>query len=366
MYSSFGSGRFFISSRLAVWISEYYAAPLSAVMGMILPTGVLKKRRDRGKTEQTEQNMIQKTKAMSKQLFAVFASLCLMLAMLPAVALADDSSTGTVSLTQTTLSVESGESADVAALASATNTNGDYHLDYVASNGAPFTINKHAGGLLANTVTNADQTGTVTVYLLAGNQPSGNNGKPCTGYTILDQKDITVTVRAGASTTYDYQGTGFQIKLTSPTVTNTSSSTVSGVTTYTNTVSSQTAGDTVLFTYYQNAGLNQYLSYYSTWGYNSPEAAYKDLAGQYISYTAPNGSPVLLSSASSAATVTSVTSTSVTISVPVGSAVGTGVLSFDSGLHTFKQSNINQVNKTLGDDINFTFAITSAGGGDDD
>lgn len=45
----------------AVWISEYYAAPLSSVMSMILPTGVLKKRRDRGKTEQTEQNMIQKT-----------------------------------------------------------------------------------------------------------------------------------------------------------------------------------------------------------------------------------------------------------------------------------------------------------------
>jgi len=45
----------------AVWMSEYYAAPLSSVMSMILPTGVLKKRRDRGKTEQTEQNMIQKT-----------------------------------------------------------------------------------------------------------------------------------------------------------------------------------------------------------------------------------------------------------------------------------------------------------------
>ncbi len=42
--------------KTAVWMSEYYAAPLSGVMGMILPTGVLKKRRSGAKTEQTEQN----------------------------------------------------------------------------------------------------------------------------------------------------------------------------------------------------------------------------------------------------------------------------------------------------------------------
>jgi len=37
----------------ALWMSEYYATPLSGIMGMILPTGVLKKRRNRGKTEQS-------------------------------------------------------------------------------------------------------------------------------------------------------------------------------------------------------------------------------------------------------------------------------------------------------------------------
>ena len=36
----------------AKWMSEYYATPLSGVIGMILPTGVLKKRRNRDKTEQ--------------------------------------------------------------------------------------------------------------------------------------------------------------------------------------------------------------------------------------------------------------------------------------------------------------------------
>ena len=41
--------------KTAVWISEYYTAPLSSIMGTILPTGILKKRRSRGKTEQTEQ-----------------------------------------------------------------------------------------------------------------------------------------------------------------------------------------------------------------------------------------------------------------------------------------------------------------------
>ena len=41
----------------AKWMSEYYATPLSGIMGMILPTGVLKKRRNRGKTEQYRTDM---------------------------------------------------------------------------------------------------------------------------------------------------------------------------------------------------------------------------------------------------------------------------------------------------------------------
>ena len=41
--------------KTALFMSEYYATPLSGVMGMILPTGVLKKRRSKAKTEQTEQ-----------------------------------------------------------------------------------------------------------------------------------------------------------------------------------------------------------------------------------------------------------------------------------------------------------------------
>ena len=44
--------------EVAKWMSEYYVAPLSGVMGMILPNGVLKKRRGlwvKVKTEQTEQ-----------------------------------------------------------------------------------------------------------------------------------------------------------------------------------------------------------------------------------------------------------------------------------------------------------------------
>ena len=45
--------------KITEWIAEYYATPASGVMGMILPTGVLKKRRKtevKKKTEQTEQS----------------------------------------------------------------------------------------------------------------------------------------------------------------------------------------------------------------------------------------------------------------------------------------------------------------------
>ncbi|MBQ8985305.1 primosomal protein N' [Candidatus Saccharibacteria bacterium] len=55
--------------KISEWMSEYYLAPLSSVMQMILPTGVLKKRRKTGafsgteqtpiKTEQTEQDETQ-------------------------------------------------------------------------------------------------------------------------------------------------------------------------------------------------------------------------------------------------------------------------------------------------------------------
>ncbi|MBR3324237.1 primosomal protein N' [Candidatus Saccharibacteria bacterium] len=40
--------------KTAIWMSEYYAAPLSSIIGMVLPNGVLKQRR-KAKTEQTEQ-----------------------------------------------------------------------------------------------------------------------------------------------------------------------------------------------------------------------------------------------------------------------------------------------------------------------
>lgn len=75
----------------AKWMSEYYAAPLSGVMSMILPTGVLKKRRSKAKIEQTKQALkipsiplnpsqknalkgLQKTTGGTKLLFGVTGS----------------------------------------------------------------------------------------------------------------------------------------------------------------------------------------------------------------------------------------------------------------------------------------------------
>ena len=40
--------------KTARWISEYYMAPLSGVMQMILPNGILKKRRATGANSKTE------------------------------------------------------------------------------------------------------------------------------------------------------------------------------------------------------------------------------------------------------------------------------------------------------------------------
>ena len=42
--------------KIATWMAEYYATPVSGVMGMILPSGVLKKRRSPGVSAKTEQN----------------------------------------------------------------------------------------------------------------------------------------------------------------------------------------------------------------------------------------------------------------------------------------------------------------------
>ena len=302
--------------------------------------------------------MEQVVRRVSARMFSVFVSLCLALAFVPITALADNAVSGTIVLNYESIEVESGGTVSLDGCAEVVNLDpddGDYHFDYVADFTEDevefFTVSKHAGIVTASTVTE-NSTATVTVYLLAGDAVSGTSGKPCDGYDILDTATVTVTVTADETVEYGYQGDGFSILLDSPAV---EKAVVDG-TTYTNTVTAQTAGKRVEFTYCQSAGLSQYLNYYETWEFDSPEDAYQALAGQYISYRDGAGN-VTTVAASSAVEVTKVTSTTVTICVPVGTSTGSGTLSFDEELHTFKQDNKDTVNKELGVNIDFIFAI---------
>ena len=294
--------------------------------------------------------MEQVVKRVSTRLLSVLVSLCLALALVPAAAFAVSSDNGLFEVTVTEVTVESGGTTDLNDIVSENETG--THYDFVAADGTEcFTVNKHSGIVTAETVT-ATAFSTVTVYLMDGDAVSGTSGKPCDGYDILDTATVTVTVTDDETVEYGYQGDGFSILLDSPAV----EKTVFDGTTYTNTVTAQTAGKRVEFTYYQSAGLNQYLNYYETWEFDSPEEAYQALAGQYISYRDGAGD-VTTVAASSAIEVTEVTSTTVTICVPVGTSAGSGTLSFNEELHTFKQDNKDTVNKELGVNIDFIFAI---------
>ncbi len=174
--------------------------------------------------------MQQAAKQVSIRFVAFFAAICMAMAMVPAMAFATVPTTGTFTLDATSVEVTSGTTANLQTLLKPTpnsDLNGDeYHFDYVAATGTTaFTVNKHSGVLTASTV-GADTTGYVTVYLLAGNTPTGNNGKPCTGFTILSSQVVTVDVKTSSS--YGYQGNSMTMKMTSPTVTSYSGNNTSG------------------------------------------------------------------------------------------------------------------------------------------
>ena len=300
-------------------------------------------------------------KKLASGAVSAFASLCLALALVPAAAFATTSTTGTLTLVQDSVEVSVGSSVALASLVTA-EADADCHLDFVADEAASgyFTVNKHSGTLIATATTDGLETlPTVTVYLLDDEKGSGNSGKPCSGFEVLATQTITVSVAASEAGSYGYQGSGFTIYLTSPSVTGT----VADGTAYTNTLEAQTVSSTVEFTFEQSAGGNQYNTYYEAWYYNSAAEAYKDLAGQYISYEDAAGDVTTVAE-SDAIEVTAFAFSSqiatVTISIPVGDTEGMGVLSFDADLHTFKQSDTSTVNKSLGVDISFAFEIAAA------
>ena len=172
--------------------------------------------------------MRQMTRKAWTRVTAMVAALCMVLALMPAMAFAAPATTGSInflSTSATTLTVASGQTATIGSLLGDPTVDGDWHYDYVVASGTGVTVNKHTGVVTAATVA-ADTTVTVTVYLMADNAPTGNSGKPCTGYTVLDQE--TVTVNVTATNTYGYQGNAMTLKMTSPAVTSYSGSNTSG------------------------------------------------------------------------------------------------------------------------------------------
>lgn len=272
---------------------------------------------------------------------AMFAALCMVLALMPAMAFATPATTGSInflSASSTTLTVTSGQTATVGSLLGDPTVNGDeWHYDYVVTSGTDITVNKHTGVVTASSVT-ADTTATVTVYLMSENAPTGNNGKPCTGFTILDQE--TVTVNVTASNTYGYQGNSMTLKMTSPTVSSFSGNNTSG---WTNQLAASTPVDGY---YYFTVKLSNGFKSYNT----AALFANRNAGNVTISDSAGSTSYSLATDNSGYVTIDSVDTNTKTVTVKVSSDV---VTTGDTRL-TFSSAFCgNNSTNTLGTTITF-------------
>ncbi len=270
---------------------------------------------------------------------AMFAALCMVLALMPAMAFATPATTGSInflSASSTTLTVTSGQTATVGSLLGDPTVNGDeWHYDYVVTSGTDITVNKHTGVVTASSVT-ADTTATVTVYLMSENAPTGNNGKPCTDFTVLDQE--TVTVNVTATNTYGYQGNSMTLKMTSPTVTSFSGSNTSG---WTNQLAASTPVDGY---YYFTVKLSNGFKNYNT------AALFASRNADYVSVKNGSSYQYLQSSNTGNVTIDSVDNDTKTVTVKVASSIvtsGSTQLVFASGFRGNNNSN------TLGCNIAF-------------
>lgn len=285
--------------------------------------------------------MQQTARQVSARLVAFVAAICMVAAMLPAMAFADNATSGSFTLSSTALEVTSGSTGDVSSLVSSVSVSpggSDYHFDYVAADGTTaFTVNKHSGALTASSVSE-NTTGTVTVYLLAGSAPTGNSGKPCTDYTVLSSQTVTVTV--AASSTYGYQGNNMTMKMTSPAVTSYSGSNSTG---WVNVLAAQTPTDGYYsFTVKSSSGFKKYNTATLFASLNAGNVAVKDALGQTQATLAQNNTGDLV--------IDSVDNDTKTIQLKVASSIittGNSRLVFESGFHG------NNASNTLGTTVAF-------------
>ena len=233
-------------------------------------------------------------KARKKLFLSIIMSVMMVFAMMPAMAYADDATTGSITSIDTPLTLNAGSQTTVTATYTA---NGDAHIDWSVTNGTgSATINKHKGqltGVSAGTVT-------VTATLVTGAQPSsgGGNQQGCGGTTITSS---SATVTINAATAYGFQGEGGNtLKLVSPsdiTFNSITTKTVDGVTynVYNNSINTAVTAENgyIYFDYTMSAGINNFKQ--STFNGYKSEIILLDADGnqvgghaEYASFTSPN------------------------------------------------------------------------------
>ncbi len=252
-----------------------------------------------------------------RKFVSLFASMALVLSLVgvaPVAAYADDATTGEIVAHATAITVTTGSSTDLSQYFDPDDSvDGDYHFDYVMS-GSGATVNKHSGAFVPTSAGNY----TVTVYLLAGAQPDKNSGKPCTGYTVLDQATLSITV-ATVDGSYGYQGSGQNsILVTDPAVTSVDYDAASG--TYVNELSVPSLsedGNYYLITYKQNAGFKDHDGADSYTALNKGQIVLMNGDGEQVA-SLGDGTGVLVVDSATHATKTIVLKIKVTDAVSLG------------------------------------------------
>lgn len=196
-------------------------------------------------------------KARKKLFLSIIMSVMMVFAMMPAMAYADDATTGSITSIDAPLTLNAGSQTTVTATYTA---NGDAHIDWSVTDGTgSATINKHKGqltGVSAGTVT-------VTATLVSGAQPSsgGGNQQGCGG-TAITSSSATVTV--DPATAYGFQGEGGNtLKLTSPSDVSFTGmgQQINGKNVYNNKINTAVTAeddDYIYFNYTMSAGINNF------------------------------------------------------------------------------------------------------------
>lgn len=229
-------------------------------------------------------------KRKSKIIASVLMSLMMVFVTMPAMAFADDATTGSITAVNTPITLNAGSQTTVSATYTA---NGDAHIDWSVTNGTgSATINKHKGQLTAVSA----GTVTVTATLVTGIHPSGGGGNQqgCGGTTIATN---SATVTVNPATAYGFQGEGGNtLKLTSPSNVSFTGmgQQINGLNVYNNKINTAVTADSngyIYFDYTMSAGINNFKP--DTFNGYKSEIVLTDedgnqMTADYADFTSPN------------------------------------------------------------------------------